>query len=593
MEEANSVPNAAHAAGTNVRDRRTAWWTESRFGMFIHWGLYAIPAQGEWIMYGQKIPVHEYEKLAQQFNPTEFDAKAWVSLAKEAGMRYIVITAKHHDGFAMYHSKADPFNIVDRTPFRRDPLKELAEACREAGMVLCFYYSHVIDWHHPHAVHKEHNNTWDYKLEEKRFSEYWEGKAKPQLKELLTEYGRVGLLWFDTAGGLSEEDSKAIVQHVRSLQPDCLINSRVSHYMGMGDYVSKGDNEIGMSGEDTRPWETPMTLNQSWGYTTRDQIWKTADALIQKLVNVIGKGGNLLLNVGPTPQGTIPELSVERLREVGAWIRRNAEAIYGTEGSPFPCEPDWGAITAKPGRLYLHIHNTKWPADGLRLCGIRNKILRAYPLADPNQAGIAALQSYDGNLDLHTLTLHLPPQPTDQHVSVIVLELEAENDFDRMLTQMPDGIFQLDMPHAAIHILREADEEQGLPALRSAGWTFKLIEPGTYELMLVSFKRYDQQWSDLYPEPLLVETAGQNIVKDLMEDAADEHSPSCQHPYTAVLSRIGRVTWNEAGMQTLVIGSSKIKDPSPRFTEIWHADPVKLRAVRLVRIEDERGYGGS
>lgn len=586
MGKASGAENGNNHAGVNGRDPRTAWWTEARFGMFIHWGIYALPAQGEWIMYAQKTPVCEYEQLAQQFNPTEFDAKAWVSLAKEAGMRYIVITAKHHDGFTMYHSKADPFNIVDSTPFSRDPMKELAEACREAGIVLCFYYSHVIDWHHPHAVHKEHNNTWDYKLEEKRFTEYWEGKAKPQIKELLTEYGWVGLLWFDTAGGLSEEDSNDIVEHVRSLQPDCLINSRVSHYMGMGDYVSKGDNEIGMSGEDTRPWETPMTLNLSWGYTTRDQIWKTADVLIQKLVHVIGKGGNLLLNVGPTPQGTIPERSAERLREVGEWTHRNAEAVYSTEGSPFPCELDWGAITTKPGRMYLHIHNAKWPVGSLRLCGIRNKVSRTYPLADPNQAGFEVEQTYDRKLNLHTLKLHLPPQPTDQHVSVIVLELEGENDFDRTLTQMPDGVFQLDVPHAQISILRAADEEQELPALRCAEWNFKLIAPGTYELMLVSFKRYDKELADLYTEPILLEAAGQSIVKNLVEDAVDENSPSCQHPYTAVLSRIGYVTWEQAGMQTLVIGSSKLKDPSPRFTEIWHADLVKLRAIRLVRVAD-------
>ncbi|MDR9855011.1 alpha-L-fucosidase [Paenibacillus sp. VCA1] len=583
MGKAGSTGHDVHA-GTARRDPRTAWWTAARFGMFIHWGLYALPAQGEWIMYAQKTPVREYEKLAQRFNPTEFDAKAWVTLAKEAGMRYIVITAKHHDGFAMYHSKADPFNIIDATPFGRDPLKELAESCEEAGIVLCFYYSHVIDWHHPHALHKEHNNTWDYKLEEKRFTEYFEGKAKPQLKELLTEYGRVGLLWFDTAGGLSEEDSKDIVRHVQSLQPDCLINSRVSHFMGMGDFVSKGDNEIGMSGEDARPWETPMTLNQSWGYTTKDQVWKTTDALIKKLVNVIGKGGNLLLNVGPTPQGTIPELSAERLLEVGEWTRRNAEAIYGTDGSPFPVELEWGALTTRPGRVYLHIHNDKWPANGLRLNGIRNKVLRAYCLANQRQTGLEFEQAYDEQLELHTLGIRLPSQPADQYVSVVALELEGENDFDRTLTQMPDGVFQLEVPHAKVSLVREADKEAGIPDIRGAEWTFKLVTPGTYELLLVSFKRHDQEWDGLYPEPILLESEGQVIAVEPREDLADSDSPSCQHPYTAVLSRMGQFTWDRAGVHTLALLSSKLKDPAPRFTEIWHADAVKLRALRLVRV---------
>lgn len=588
MEALNRTENTDKNKQTRLmeRDPRTAWWTQGRFGMFIHWGLYAVPAQGEWFMYASRTPVREYEKLAEQFNPTEFNAQAWVALAKEAGMRYIVITAKHHDGFAMYRSKADAFNIADATPFGRDPLKELAEACEEAGVVLCFYYSHVIDWHHPHALHKEHNNTWDYKLEEKRFPEYWEGKAKPQIKELLTEYGRVGLLWFDTAGGLSEEDSKDIIRHVQSLQPDCLINSRVSHYMGMGDFVSKGDNEIGMSGEDARPWETPMTLNQSWGYTTKDQVWKTADTLIRKLVNVIGKSGNLLLNVGPTPQGTIPELSAERLREVGEWTRRNAEAVYGTDGSPFPFEPEWGAITTKPGRVYLHIHNDAWTKHSLRLTGIRNKVLRAYALADASQTNLSCEQFYDEPLDLHMLQIQLPSQPTDQYVSVIALELEGENDFDRTLTQLPDGVFQLEVPYAQVRLVREPDAAAGTAPFRSAEWNFKLVKPGTYELLLVSFKRHDQDWEGLYPEPIVLESEGQAIAKEPGEDKADLDSPSCQHPYTAVVSRLGTFTWKDTGIKTLILGSSRLKDPSPQFTEIWHADPVKLRAIRLVRLED-------
>ncbi|MEC0242370.1 alpha-L-fucosidase [Paenibacillus dokdonensis] len=587
MDEQGKQKDGLNLVKMADRDQKTEWWTKSRFGMFIHWGLYAIPAQGEWFMYAQKLPVHEYEKLAQQFNPTAFNAKAWVTLAKEAGMRYIVITAKHHDGFAMFQSKADPFNIMDASPFGRDPMKELAEACQEAGITLCFYYSHVIDWHHPHSLHKEHNNTWDYKLEEKRFSEYWEGKVKPQLRELLTEYGKIGLLWFDTAGGLSEEDSKDIVQYVRSLQPECLMNSRVSHFMGMGDYVSKGDNEIGMSGEDRRPWETPMTLNQSWGYTTRDQVWKTAESLIHKLVNVIGKGGNLLLNVGPTPEGEIPELSAQRLREVGEWTHRNAESIYGTDGSPFPCELQWGGITTRPGRLYLHIHNNKWPENGLRIHGIRNHVLCAYSLADPSKEELRLEQTYDEGLNLHTLSLQMPPQPTDAYVSVIVLELEGEDDFDRSLTQLPYSSFQLDVPLAQNSLVRAADEEAEITALRSVKWTFKLVDPGTYEVFLVSYKRQDQVWADLYPEPVVLETAGQCKAIDPKEDAVDQDSPSCQHPYTAVLSSLGKVRWDAPGTYSLTLASSKLKDPSPRFTEIWHADAVKLRAVRLVRVDED------
>ncbi|WP_233146980.1 alpha-L-fucosidase [Paenibacillus selenitireducens] len=576
--EVNSIKAAAD------QDLKTKWWTDARFGMFIHWGLYAIPAKGEWIMYAERTPVQEYEKWAAQFNPTKFNANAWVKLAKDAGMRYIVITAKHHDGFAMFHSRSDTYNIVDATPFGRDPMLELAEACKEAGIALCFYYSHVIDWHHPDSMHKEHNNTWDYNQEEKQFSKYWHGKVKPQLTELLTEYGRVGLLWFDTAGGLSEENSRDIVQHVRNLQPDCLINSRVSHIMGMGDYVSKGDNEIGMSGEDTRPWETPMTLNQSWGYTTKDQVWKSTESLLHKLVNVIGKGGNLLLNVGPSPEGTIPELSADRLREVGEWTHRNAEAIYGTTGSPFPCELTWGAVTTKPGRVYLHIHNDKWPEHEVRVHGIRNRITRAYMLADPNQRELKVVQTYEVSLDLYTLILEVPSQPSDTHVSVLVLELAGENDFDPTLTQQPYGGFQLDVPWAKVTDVHTVEDLDTSRIIRSAEWTFTLVRPGTYELMLVSYKRYDATWEGLYPEEIEIDTTGAQMVCAPSEDAVDTDSPACQHPYTPILSKLGEITWEEAGTYRLTLRSSKLKDPAPRFTEIWHADAVKLRAIRLVRV---------
>lgn len=215
-------------------------------------------------------------------------------------------------------------------------------------------------------------------MEEKQFDRYWNELVKPQIKELLTEYGPVGLIWFDTAGGLSKEASEVIITHLRRIQPDCLINSRVSQYRGMGDYQSKSDNETPMYGEESRPWEMPMTM----GYSPKDQAWKPTDSLIRMLANIVSKGGNLLLNVGPSPKGTIPEPAVERLREIGAWTERNAEAIYGTTASPFPYEFDWGTLTAKPGRLFLHVFNDKWLRGQLKLQGMRSRVIKAYLLAD-------------------------------------------------------------------------------------------------------------------------------------------------------------------------------------------------------------------
>lgn len=321
-----------------ARERRIAWFREVKFGMFIHWGLYAIPAGiwkgkeiqglGEWIMFRARIPVKEYAQLAKQFNPVKFNADEWVQLAKEAGQRYLVITAKHHDGFAIYDSKVTDYDIVDATPFARDPMKELSEACRKHGIRFCFYYSHVQDWHHPDAV----GNDWDYDPAQKNFARYWEEKAKPQIRELLTQYGPLGLIWYDTPRNISYEHALEAVRLVRELQPNCLVNGRVGH--NLGDYREMGDNRIPEDVVD-EDWEVPATINNTWGYKVTDNNWKPVKRLIFNLVDIVSKGGNYLLNVGPTAEGVIPEPSVERLLAIGRWLRVNGEAIYGAGRSPF------------------------------------------------------------------------------------------------------------------------------------------------------------------------------------------------------------------------------------------------------------------
>ena len=265
------------------KDRRMAWWREAKFGMFIHWGLYAVPAGrwhekpipgiGEWIMNYVQIPIPEYEKLAQQFNPVKFNADEWVGIAKDAGMKYIVITAKHHDGFAMFASKASAYNIVDATPWHRDPMKELAAACRRHGLRLCFYYSHAQDWHEPDAV----GNVWDFPKEKDQkgpkegFDDYMARKALPQVRELLTQYGPIGLIWYDTPHRITEPQSRQFVDLVRQLQPDCLVNSRVGY--NLGDYGSEGDNAI-PDGARPGDWETPATINDTWGFKSYDDNWR-------------------------------------------------------------------------------------------------------------------------------------------------------------------------------------------------------------------------------------------------------------------------------------------------------------------------------
>ncbi|MBT2762319.1 alpha-L-fucosidase [Paenibacillus sp. ISL-20] len=556
------------------RKNRMQWWKDAKFGMFIHWGVYSLLGKGEWVMYANKIPVKEYEKLAEEFNPTQFDAKAWVNCAKRAGMKYIVITAKHHDGFAMYHSRTDPFNIVDASPFGRDALKELSEACREEGIRLCFYYSHVIDWHHPHALHDTFNNLWDYELEKKAFFSYWNHKAKGQVRELLTEYGPVGLLWFDTSGGLSKKESETMVNMIRELQPECLINSRVSHWPDFGDYQSKGDNEIPMHGEETREWETPMTLNQSWGYSTKDQVWKSTDALVRKLVHIVSKGGNLLLNVGPTETGIIPEKSALRLEEVGGWLARNGEAVYGTSASPFPYELEWGAITVKGNTLFLHVYNRYWPTEELLLNGVRNTVKKAYLLTDPSTGSLPVQQSYRPETDHHAMRIRLPELPPEDHVSVIALEVEGRIDVDRSFIQQAEGAIHLDL------VLSDITTGNGM---NEARWTFKASSSGIYEVKLVNFKRSDAVWEKEYDHEVTVQAAEQTIACVPQEDKVVSDSISCQHPYTEVQSSIGRIVIDNPGMYALTL-STKLAKPKPFGPEIWQAAAVKLRSVRLVQV---------
>jgi alpha-L-fucosidase len=420
-------------------DARMKWWREARFGLFIHWGVYSVPAGvykdkeipsiGEWIMNHARIPVAEYADYAQQFNPTGFDAEHWVRTAQAAGMKYIVITAKHHDGFAMFHTKVDGYNITDATPFDRDPLAELADACQAAGIKLGFYYSQCQDWHHPGGDAK--GGHWD-KAQDGDFDAYLKNVAVPQVKELLTNYGPVSVLWFDTPSKLMTPERAAEFLPLLKLQPQIIVNNRLG-----GGF--KGDTETpeqhippnGYPGED---WETCMTINDTWGYKINDSNFKSSDTLLRNLVDIASKGGNYLLNVGPTSEGIIPEPEVERLKAVGDWLKVNGDSIYGTGATAFGDEagyfdpmkkdkhgrPIWVAkwdwrCTTKPGEIYIHFF--KWPAHDFELKGITGSISKAYLLADENQNGIPFEQN--GN----QVSVKIPPIAPDPVDSVLVLNL--------------------------------------------------------------------------------------------------------------------------------------------------------------------------
>jgi alpha-L-fucosidase len=410
------------------RNERMAWWREARFGMFIHWGLYAIPAgewkgetnHAEWILHTAQIPVKEYEKFSSRFNPVKFNAEEWVRTAKEAGMKYIVITSKHHDGFCLFDSLLTDYDVIDTTPFKRDILKELADECHRQNIKICWYYS-IMDWHHPDYLPRR---KWENRpVQGANFDRYME-YLKGQVKELLDHYGDIGVMWFD--GEWEEtwtgERGRDLYMYVRSLQPSIIINNRVGKgRAGMaGTYdpeAAAGDfgtpeQEIPETGLGY-DWETCMTMNDHWGYNKHDNSWKSSKDLIQKLVDVASKGGNFLLNVGPTAEGLFPQPSIERLRDMGRWMRTNGESIYGSTASLFECL-DWGRSTTKGKKLFLHVFD--WPDEKiLSVPGLVSRAQSVYLLADP---GTQLPIEYASG----TAVISLPEESPDPDASVIALE---------------------------------------------------------------------------------------------------------------------------------------------------------------------------
>jgi alpha-L-fucosidase len=426
-------------------DQRIAWWRDAQFGCFIHWGVYSTPG-GEWngkpfkgyaehLMRIQKIPRAEYvSRVVSVFNPVKFDADAWVKLIKAAGMKYLIITAKHHDGFAMYPSSVTPYNIREATPFKRDPMRELADACRRNGIRFGFYYSHAFDWEHPDAP----GNDWDYSnpggdkglhggtqwfdLHPEllpKAQRYVDQKAIPQILELLKNY-KPDILWFDTPSKLPLSENIRILKAVRAADPNVVINGRLARGRGysFGDYKNTGDRaaEIVPTEGD---WETIPTTNESYGYHKHDNSHKPVAHFIQLMAKAAARGGNVLMNIGPTGEGLIDAKDETILRGIGKWLETNGDSIYGTERTSLPVQP-WGESVRKGNKIYLHVFD--WPRDGrLIVGGLKNEIGAAYLLADSRRRPLRVRRFNDSD---HTI--RLPSTATDTADSVVVLEVQGE-----------------------------------------------------------------------------------------------------------------------------------------------------------------------
>lgn len=398
-------------------------FADSRFGIFLHWGLYALPGQGEWVMNNRSINRNEYALLAGGFYPSKFDARAWVEAFRKAGARYICFTTRHHDGFSMFHTAQSPYNVVDATPFGRDVVKELAEECHRQGLGLHFYYS-LIDWWREDAP-RGRTGLGTGRDPGKENADAYFDFMKAQLTELLTQYGKVGAIWFD---GVWDQDQNPgfdwrlgeLYALIHRLQPACLIinNHHLVPFEGEDAQTFErdlpGENTAGLSGQEVSslPLETCQTMNGSWGYSLTDRNYKSAEELIRYLAGAAGRGGNLLLNIGPQPDGALPEAALERLGAIGEWLRMNGETIYGTQAGPVTPRA-WGVTTRRGDRVFVHILD--WPDTELFVPLKGMRVREAVAHADGSK--VAFRQDDEGVL------LQLGTQPAaPDHIVVLTVK---------------------------------------------------------------------------------------------------------------------------------------------------------------------------
>jgi alpha-L-fucosidase len=472
-------------------------FTDGNYAMFIHWGLYSHLANqvdektyygiGEWIMNKRMadIPIPKYKEIAKEFNPVKFDPMSIAQLAKDAGMKYIVITSKHHDGFAMYHSKSNDFNILDATPFKRDPMKELADACHKIGIGFGFYYSHNQDWTFPGG---NNGPAKDENGKDVSFDDYFVKKCLPQVKEITSEYGPIEIVWFDTPGNMPKKYVEELVEVVRKNQPNAMICGRAGH--GLGDYQSLGDMQVPMKNEEGL-WETVDTTNDSWAYAWYDENWKTPAIILDRFVATVARGGTYMLNVGLRGDGSIPERAAESLRGAGNWIRRYPQVVYATEASPWQHPLPWGDVTMKGNSLFLAVF--KWPTTGeLYLPGLKTGIKSAKILKGSGSERVK-FDSING-----WTRLNVPFETPDRPVTVIEIELQGKAEVDPTFGLDPENTTVIQALFANVkgatqeqkqwmekfgewkHVEQITDWKEG----STATWEVDVLIPGNYQVDL-------------------------------------------------------------------------------------------------------------
>lgn len=570
-------------------NERAQWFTDARFGMFIHWGIYS-GAEGywkgeklrndndyaEWIMYRNRIEKDEYLSLLERFDWDEIDPEDWVVLAKRSGMKYVTITAKHHDGFGLWDSRVGDFDLGKTTD--RDIIKELSLACEKHGLKLGLYYSHWVDW--------EHEYGWDhtkeiYPLTAAQYDRYWQEKVIPQMRELLTGYGDIGMIWFDmwihhSESIVTKEQLLQLKGLIRELQPGCLVNSRLGLSIEEDsdiDFKTLGDNQLG-SKKENFPWQSPATVAHSWGFHSSDTEWKSTSTLLKSLIANVSLNGNFMLNIGPRANGDVPYEVSQRMLEMGEWLAVNGESVYGAEAFDLHKDlHDWGKITCKQEdnsfKLYLHIFN--WPLTKvLNVTGINSRPERAYILADKQKSALEFRFS-----DVFT-EIHLPHREPDNYVSVVVLEYKDKPGIvDNLVAKTTDGGYSL-LPRNQNSGMEELSLNTGefhgtvpehliIDKTKRLKWHIYVDEPGKKQVDIsYSFQASKSSGN------IVLKAAGQSLSQEIQPTGKTVGEPNrAWHIDNFASHHLGTIHFPEKGFYNIEVLIEPSADEDFKFQWLW------------------------